>query len=351
MKNDHNVYIDGGRTEDCFVEIRDAITPIIDASIASLGSALAKVARYHFGGIESDQDQAKLSIQGKVLRPALVTLGRPLSALPAELRDDVSVTAAAVEMVHQWSLMEDDIIDDDDVRRGRPSTWAAHGVPLTLLTADAVQAQVVRMLMRLRNSTIHAEILLETMVQLVSGQALELVLAQGAEETDRAKYIGVAASKTGALLSTSLALGVTLQGGGDSDVDAATRVGHHLGLSWQASNDLEDIWCDSTQTGKLNSSDTQQGKSTLPLVFAAEDAESVSSVNRAESSFEQVLDHSRSIEIRDRTVEFSDHELGMALAASEEIDFPGYHQKDLATLLRLIVHQSQSKYLPSRLPR
>lgn len=348
MKTDHNVSTDDASTQFCFEEIRDAINPIIDASIAPLGPVLAKVARYHLGGIEGDQGNAEFAVQGKALRPALVTLGRPLSSLPTKIREDVSITAAAVEMIHQWSLMVYDIIDNDEVRRGRSSTWAVHGIPLTLLTADAIQAQVVRMLMRLRNTNIHVEILLETMLKLVSGQACELVLAQGAEGADRDKYIGVAASKTGALLSTSLALGVMLQGGGDADVDAATRVGHHLGLSWQASNDLEGIWCDSTQTGKLS---LRQGKSTLPLIFAAEDVESVSSANRAESSSEQVRDRSRSIEIRDRTVEFSDRELSMALAASEEIDFPGYHQKDLATLLGLIVQQSQSKYLPDCLPR
>ncbi|WP_181276481.1 polyprenyl synthetase family protein [Brevibacterium oceani] len=350
MINDPNAPTGVARTHDCLAEIRDAITPIIDTSITQLDPALAKVARYHFGGIESDQDQIKVSIQGKALRPALVTLGRPLSALPAEVREGVSVTAAAVEMVHQWSLMEDDIIDGDSVRRGRPSTWAIHGVPLTLLTADAIQAQMVRMLMRLRSST-PVEILLETILKLVSGQARELVVAQGAESTDIDKYIGVAASKTGALLSTSLALGVALQGGDDDAVEAATRAGHHLGLSWQASNDLEDIWCDSTQTGKLSGSDSQQGKSTLPVIFATEESGSTSPTTHARVPFEQVLDHSRSIEIRNRTIEFSDRELDMALAASEEIDFLGYDQSDLATLLQWIVRQSQAKYLPDRLLR
>jgi len=113
---------------------RDLVTPALRAAVTSLPTSMRRITGYHFGWWDAD-GQAATGDSGKALRPALVLLaaaavgGTPETAVPA---------AVAVELVHNFSLLHDDVMDNDATRRHRPTAWRVFGVPAAILAGDAL---------------------------------------------------------------------------------------------------------------------------------------------------------------------------------------------------------------------
>jgi geranylgeranyl diphosphate synthase type I len=231
--------------------------PALRQVIAGLHADLAAVAAYHCG-LSDRNGWPVTSGGGKMLRPALVFLSaRATGAAPAT----VVAGAVAVQLVHEFSLLHDDIMDRDHSRRGRPSAWTVFGINSAILAGDALLASAVSLL----TDNPHAETVLATaMGRLCAGEADDLALqSRGGTVTD---WERMAANKTGALMWASCQIGALLGGGDPRTAAVLGRVGTELGLAFQALDDWLGIWGDPQATGKPVGADIAARKRSMPIV-------------------------------------------------------------------------------------
>ena len=207
--------------------------------------------------------------RGKRLRPLLVLL--TCAACNADWKTALPA-AAAVELVHNFSLIHDDIQDNSSKRRGRDSVWLKWGMPQGINAGDALF--VLSNLSILDLYPTHpagivvkaARILHDTCLDLTRGQYLDMSYEQRTDLTIE-DYWPMIGGKTAALLVSCCALG-SLLGGADEPAQKAYRdFGHYLGLAFQVEDDLLGTWGDSALLGKSTESDLVTGKRTLPVLF------------------------------------------------------------------------------------
>lgn len=212
---------------------------------------------------------------GKRLRPLLCLLAAEAvggvweRALPA---------AAAVELVHNFSLIHDDIEDRSSLRRGRPTVWNLWGVPQALNAGDALFTLARSALLRLRRYGFPAETILEAIavldravLRLCEGQYLDLSF-EGRLDVDEAAYMEMIAAKTAALLEAALELGALLGGGDAATIAALRSYGYALGMAFQVQDDILGVWGKEERTGKPQAADIVERKLGLPAVYALERA-------------------------------------------------------------------------------
>jgi geranylgeranyl diphosphate synthase, type I len=243
---------------------RDAVTPALRAALQRLDPTCRAQASYHLGWT----DEAGLpsgASGGKAVRPALALL----SAEAAGAAPEVGVPGAvAVELVHNFSLLHDDLMDGDLERRHRRTVWAVWGASSAILTGDAMLALAQEVLLDSASPfAIQAARLLATATrELIRGQVLDLAFERRAG-VSLAECQDMAAGKTGALLSASAAIGAVLAGAPPSTVDALAEFGSQLGLAFQLIDDVLGIWGDPAVTGKPVFSDLRARKKSLPVTY------------------------------------------------------------------------------------
>jgi geranylgeranyl diphosphate synthase, type I len=230
-----------------------------------LPEPIRRIASYHFGWTDA-AGRPDGGLGGKALRPALVlgcaeaVGGSAQQALPP---------AVAVELVHNFSLLHDDILDGDTTRRHRATAWAVFGSPGALLTGDALLSHACRVLAE--DDPPHAATatrwLTEATTRLIEGELADL----GFEERERvslAECLAMADRKTADLLSCACALGALWGGAGPERITALRAFGRHLGMAFQLTDDLLGIWGDPSVTGKPAGADLACRKKSLPVVAA-----------------------------------------------------------------------------------
>jgi len=211
---------------------------------------------------------------GKRLRPVLVYVSGGALGAPPEALDSA---AAAVEIIHAYSLVHDDLpaMDDDDLRRGRPTCHIAFGEATAILAGDALQALAFEVLAadpaRRGDPGIHVE-MLKTLAGacgahgMAGGQALDLAAVGKRLTQEQLETMHV--HKTGALIRASVRLGALAAGCRDEDrLAALDRYGHCVGLAFQIRDDILDVEGDSTTIGKTAGKDAADAKPTYPSVF------------------------------------------------------------------------------------
>jgi geranylgeranyl diphosphate synthase, type I len=237
--------------------------PALHAAIERLPAGLRLIAGYHFGWLDLDGHPATAA-PGKGVRPALVLLcaeavgGRADRALPA---------AVAVELVHNFSLLHDDVMDGDTMRRHRPSVWSVFGATNAILAGDALHSLAFAELVRGGDDGGGVRRLSEALLRLVRGQCADIGFERRTDVA-LAECLNMARDKTGALLAVACALGARYGGGSGDQVERLWRFGMHLGLAFQLADDLLGIWGDPRATGKPTGSDLRHGKKSLPVVAA-----------------------------------------------------------------------------------
>ncbi|MGH3824478.1 MAG: polyprenyl synthetase family protein [Pseudonocardiaceae bacterium] len=243
---------------------REAVVPATRAFLARLDDTSAAIAAYHLGWT----DVAGAPIRGgggKAVRPALATLSAQAAGAPAQVGIPGAV---AVELVHNFSLVHDDVMDGDTERRHRPTVWAVWGTTSAILTGDALLALAQEVL--LDSVSPHraaaARLLAEATRHLIRGQVMDVAFEQRHDVTV-AECLDMVSGKTGALLSASAAIGAVLAGAPDEVVDALATFGAQLGIAFQLVDDLLGIWGDPTITGKPVFSDLRSRKKTLPVTY------------------------------------------------------------------------------------
>ncbi|MFE5245470.1 MULTISPECIES: polyprenyl synthetase family protein [unclassified Streptomyces] len=250
---------------------RDLVRPSLSAAIERLHPWPGEMAAFSLGWCEVGGGPADGSFEGKGLRQTLAVLSAEAAGAPGE---SAVAGAVAVELVHTFSLLHDDIMDEDGTRRQRDTVWKAYGTGPAVLAGDALFALAVQTLAETPGPHTAAAVgrLSGTLSGLVRGQAEDLLFAArpwtGPEAVRTDEYRAMAELKTGTLLGCSAALGGLLGGAPARTVAALDRAGRHLGVAFQAVDDLLGIWGDPAVTGKPVHGDLRQRKKTYPVLAA-----------------------------------------------------------------------------------
>ncbi len=180
--------------------------------------------------------------------------------------------AAAVELIHNFSLIHDDIQDGSDQRRGRPTVWKLWGTAQAINSGDAMFSLAHLTILRLSDTSNEhiafqaARLLQDTCLELTKGQYLDMSYESRTQLTID-DYWPMVAGKTAALLSTCTALGALVAGVDERTRSLYTEFGRSLGLAFQVQDDLLGIWGDAALTGKSTESDLLTGKKSLPVLY------------------------------------------------------------------------------------
>jgi len=246
-------------------ELRDIVAAREEAV-----APLYQMMQYHLGWLDARFQPAE-SAHGKRLRPLMCLLaceavgGDWQRALPA---------ASAIELLHNFSLLHDDIEDHSETRRHRPTVWSLWGIAQGINTGDAMWAISRLAMHRLTERGYATESVLrairrldEACMELCTGQYLDLAF-ETAQEVSLDEYERMIAGKTAALLSASVAIGATLGGARDAVIEAYAAFGRELGLAFQILDDILGVWGDPTITGKSAASDILDRKKALPALYA-----------------------------------------------------------------------------------
>ncbi len=246
-------------------EAAGTVVPALREACEELSPQIAAVVGYHLGWLDADGRPADLR-GGKSVRGALALCSARAAGAGAA---DGIPGAVAVELVHTFSLLHDDIMDGDAERHGRAAAWAAFGRARAILAGDAALALAYRVLLDAGSAGRGAalESLATATARLIDGQALDLDL-EGRVGATPEDCVRMCAGKTGALLECAASIGAVLAGAADAVVVPLAAFGGHLGLAFQAVDDLLGIWGDPAATGKPVFGDLVQRKTSLPVAIA-----------------------------------------------------------------------------------
>ncbi len=245
---------------------RDLVEPAISALVSRLSPEVRAVAAYHLGLADAQGRPAGPGGSGKALRPALALL----SARAAGAAPERGVpAAAAVELVHNFSLLHDDIMDGDTERRHRPTAWTVFGVGSAILAGDALLALAQDALLEdaAPSGPWAARCLSAAVQRLIAGQGADLAFERR-DDVTLAECIEMAGDKTAALMACAASIGAIHVGAPASLAMGLAGYGAHAGLAFQLTDDLLGIWGAPEITGKPVHSDLRARKKSLPVVAA-----------------------------------------------------------------------------------
>ena len=248
--------------------LTDAVPPLADHPVNTL-------LRYHLGWSDKQGNPSPTpASQGKALRPTLCMFacdalhGEPSLAAPA---------AASLELIHNFSLVHDDIQDRGYERRHQPTVWALWGTDRALVAGDAMQSLGDFTSANFADSVPAATavrvsgLLTESYLEMIEGQCRDLQFEQ--RETIAAdEYLDMIALKTGALIRSSLVIGATVATDDADIIEGIARFGRAIGRLFQIRDDYLGIWGDDAITGKSTDSDIVQRKKSYPIVYAFQQA-------------------------------------------------------------------------------
>ena len=232
--------------------IREAIA----AHVSPKAERLAAMLEYHFGWRGSDLEPlAKPAPAGKKLRPALVLLVS--QAVSGEISPTAHGAAAAVELVHNFSLVHDDIQDRSELRRHRPTVWSLWGMPQGINVGDALFA-LAQLVLVGEGSALSAQLAADlnaTTVGLAEGQFLDIDMQAGQTPPTLDTYEAMISRKTGVLFACACRMGALAAGASTAQCEAYSAYGMQLGVAFQEQDDLLGVWGLSAETGKPDAAD------------------------------------------------------------------------------------------------
>jgi geranylgeranyl diphosphate synthase type I len=228
--------------------------------------------RYHLGWADAAFRPCQTQT-GKRVRPVLCLLaceacgGLWEQALPA---------GAAIELMHNFSLIHDDIEDRDETRRGRPTVWALWGEAQGINAGDTLFALAQLALLRLSERAVPATMVVaalrlfnQTCLALTGGQYLDIGF-EGRDSVSTSEYLAMIEGKTAALMSCTCQMGALIAAAPDTQREHLRAFGHHLGMAFQMRDDVLGIWGDPAITGKPVGADIARRKKSLPILHGLE---------------------------------------------------------------------------------
>lgn len=262
-------------------EYRDELEAALRAAVGVEGLPLEAVGRYVMGW--EDEHGQPCDAGGKRIRPALCI--QSALAFGGALADGLP-GAVAVELVHNFSLVHDEVQDHDAERHHRPTLWALVGEAQAINAGDFLYARAIRALVSasgpLDRRMAALDVLNEAITAMIDGQWHDIGF-ETRETVTVDDYLAMVAGKTGALLSAPLRIGAILAGATDDDAQRIGEWGARVGAAFQAHDDYLGIWGDPGETGKSNTNDIARRKKSLPIVHALGNADASAAIRRVYS--------------------------------------------------------------------
>jgi octaprenyl-diphosphate synthase len=204
---------------------------------------------------------------GKRLRPLLMIL----SARLCGYRGSCDAPLAVVfEFLHAATLLHDDVVDNAEVRRNQPASSVVWGNSAAVLAGDFLYSKSILMAVEYNNNQI-LEVLSRATTKMAEGEMLQLVHSDNLEINEE-EYLEVITRKTAVLMSAACQIGALFGGGVPEQAEALRLYGHHLGMAFQLADDTLDYMGDLEELGKPVGKDIEEGRSTLPLIYALRNA-------------------------------------------------------------------------------
>jgi geranylgeranyl diphosphate synthase type I len=310
------------------------VASALDAAVARLSPTQRAPVEHHLAG------------GGKGVRAALALL----SAAAAGADEATGVVGAvAIELVHNFSLIHDDIIDGDLERHHRSTVWTEYGVGSAIIAGDALATLALQLLLdeptpeRVRA----AQCLAEATQGMIAGQADDMAF-ESRPAVSVTECLDMELGKTSALLSCAVSLGAILAGAPERTIEALAAFGSHLGTAFQAVDDVLGIWGDPAQTGKPVGSDLSQHKKTLPVTIALAQAGSrrpeLLGLLNGDLSPGEVARAGALIEEcggRRETMALADAHLDLALAALDQAPLAPAPKRELTALAHFVTERDR----------
>jgi geranylgeranyl diphosphate synthase type I len=319
------------------------------AVLASRGLPLYDMMHYHLG--TGGPRGGPAPRPGKMLRPALCLLS--CEAVGGQRRQ-VLPAAAAIELIHNFTLIHDDIEDASPSRHGRDTVWRVWGEAQAINAGDGMFTLAHLALHRLLEAGVAApqvleaaRLLDEASLALCEGQYLDLEFEERLDVTCD-DYLAMVSGKTAALLAAATAAGALLGGAPEDTVGAFKEFGRRLGLAFQIGDDVLGIWGDTAQTGKPAGEDITARKKSYPVVYALErasenDRRSLRRVYGADTVAPEGVAEVTAVLERCRARTASDEAVAChaegALACLQRLDLAPARRRELETLARHLVHR------------
>jgi geranylgeranyl diphosphate synthase type I len=260
-----------------FERYRPAIDQMLRRLVPVDESIFTRMLRYHLGWVDAAGHSAPGST-AKALRPTLCLIaceavgGDWERALPA---------AAGIELIHNFSLVHDDVQDGDTERRHRPTVWAIWGQAQAINAGDALFALGELAIHQLTETGYSAEqvlyvwrLLNEACLRLIEGQHMDLAFEQRLDISVQ-DYLAMIDRKTGALIESAMHIGAYLGTADRTRMEHLRRAGAQLGRAFQIGDDILGIWGADTETGKPTANDVRRHKKTFPIIYALEHAHGI----------------------------------------------------------------------------
>lgn len=211
---------------------------------------------------------------GKMLRPCLTLI---TSEAVGGSKEDALKSATAIELIHTFSLIHDDIMDDDDMRRGMPAVHKVWDEGLAILSGDTLFSKAFEIIVDCENAdasrlTKTISTVADACVKICEGQALDISF-EGRYDVTEEEYMEMIFKKTGALIASATKAGAIMGGASDEVIDAMYDYGRLIGLAFQIQDDYLDLASDEESLGKPIGSDIAKGKMTLIAVKALSESE------------------------------------------------------------------------------
>lgn len=242
---------------------------VLDAPKRGSATLFYQMMHYHMGWLDEELKDRRGN-GGKRIRPVLTLLSAEAAggawqrAIPA---------AAAVELLHNFTLIHDDIEDNSPTRRGRPTVWQLWGVAQAINTGDSMFALAHTALYRLRENDVTPDVVVhaarrfdETCMALTLGQHRDMIY-ESRMDVSVEDYLQMIGGKTAALLALCGELGSLVAGADDETIHHYAEFGRNLGLAFQIKDDILGIWGDEGAIGKSSATDIETRKKSLPVLF------------------------------------------------------------------------------------
>ena len=321
-----------------------AVPPLEDHAVNTL-------LRYHLGWSDrTGVPAATPSSQGKALRPTLCMFacdalqGDPGHAAPA---------AAALELIHNFSLVHDDIQDQGMERRHQPTVWAVWGTEQALVAGDAMQSLGDLSTLGVDGdvppaTTIRvSQLLTQSYLEMIEGQCRDLEFERR-DTIESDEYLAMIALKTGALIRSSMEIGATIATEDPETLESVARFGRAIGRLFQIRDDYLGIWGDEAITGKSTDSDIVQRKKSYPIVYAFQHAAGADRVELLRLYSQEALDEddvNRVLQILDdlgadrQTDELTESTAEEGRAALAMLELPPWAAEDASNLIDFMAYR------------
>ncbi len=233
-----------------------------------------------------------LNAGGKRLRPAMVLLAA--DAVRPGASSDVFEAALALEWAHTFTLVHDDIMDGDSLRRGEPTVHTVYGEPTAILAGDCLHADAFEHICKVKNAGDKAKLVAVQMLshachELCEGQEEDMSFEER-DDVSEAEYLSMVRKKTGVLYAAAAGIGAALAGGDVRQIGAMYTLGLNTGIAFQIQDDIIDLLTPTDVSGKNQASDLRENKQTIVAITARDMGVDLSRYHKTDLSAEEIAE-------------------------------------------------------------